>query len=158
MLKYLIDFIEQPLKSRSNFAVALEALQQSALRKYTKKYTLIMPGDWPAQFYVRQNVYSSLKDPTFVSHRRQTKEEGSAKFDAQLSFHNYTASNCMDCPEFAAQSMPTAPVQAIVPSIGPLHVSLNAREDFMINYHDFFKYIYENIFQGSKLADKPKPW
>ncbi len=64
----------------------------------------------------------------------------------------------MDCPEFAAQSMPTAPVQAIVPSIGPLHVSLNAREDFMINYHDFFKYIYENIFQGSKLADKPKPW
>ena len=65
----------------------------------------------------------------------------------------------MDCPEFAAQGMPTAPVQVIVPLIGPLHVSLNAREDFMINYHDFFRYIYENIFQCSKLADdKSKPW
>ncbi len=97
---YLIDFIEQLFKGKYNSAAALEALQQSALMECMKKYPLILPGDWPTKFHVRQDVYSSLKDSTFVTHRGQTKEEGSAIFDAQQSFlHNYTASNCMDCPE-----------------------------------------------------------
>ena len=75
---YLIDFIEQLLKSKYNSAASLEALQKLALKECMKKYPLIMPGDWPTKFHVRQDVYSSLKDSTFVTHKGQTKEEGSA--------------------------------------------------------------------------------
>ena len=50
------------------------------------------------------------------------------------------------------------PIQGLVPSIGPLHVSLNAQETVMQIFNEVFKHIYEQVFPHSKLADKPKPW
>ena len=49
-------------------------------------------------------------------------------------------------------------ILSIVPTIGPLHISLNSREHIVNSYHPFFKTVYETIFPRSKLADKPKPW
>ena len=49
-------------------------------------------------------------------------------------------------------------IEAIKPCIGPLHMSVNAREDVMANFHTFVKYRYEHIFLGYKLAEKPQPW
>ena len=42
---YLIDFIQQPLKSKANFATAVDVMLDSTLKEYLKKYTVIMPGD-----------------------------------------------------------------------------------------------------------------
>ena len=48
-------------------------------------------------------------------------------------------------------------ILSVVPSIGPLHISLNSREHIVNSYHPFFKTLYETIFPKSKLADDPKP-
>ena len=47
---------------------------------------------------------------------------------------------------------------SVIPTIGPLHISLNSREHVVNSFHPFFKMVYENMFPSSKLADKPKPW
>ena len=49
-------------------------------------------------------------------------------------------------------------ILSIVPTIGPLHISLNSREDIVSSFHLFFKSVYQSIFPNSKLTDKPKPW
>ena len=51
------------------------------------------------------------------------------------------------------ESVPPNPVSSLVPSMGPLHVDLNADEDIGTN----FEYEYESIFPGKRLADKTKP-
>ena len=49
-------------------------------------------------------------------------------------------------------------ILSIVPTIGPLHISLNSREHIVNSFHPFFKSVYQAIFPSSKLADRPKPW
>ena len=50
------------------------------------------------------------------------------------------------------------PITSLVPCMGPLHVDLNADEDIVTNFLPFLRFVYESIFPGKKLADKPKPW
>ena len=57
-------------------------------------------------------------------------------------------------PQATSQSS----ILSLVPTIGPLHISLNSREHIVHSYHPFFKTVYEAIFPRSKLADNPKPW
>ena len=45
---------------------------------------------------------------------------------------------------------------SIVPTIGPLHISLNSREHVINSFHPFFKPV--SIFPKSKFADNPIPW
>jgi len=45
---------------------------------------------------------------------------------------------------------------SIVPTIGPLHISISSRENVVISFHPFFKY-YESIFLISKFDGKTKP-
>lgn len=45
-----------------------------------------------------------------------------------------------------------------IPILGPLHVSLNSREDVIVLYHDFFKKLYCNVFEKENFPEKPKPW
>ena len=55
-------------------------------------------------------------------------------------------------------SLPAA-LQNIVPLIGPLHISLNARECILLIYHEIFADLYTFLFgKQAKLAKKPKPW
>ena len=49
-------------------------------------------------------------------------------------------------------------ILSVIPTIGPLHISLNSREHVVNSFHPFFKMVYEKLFPSSKLADKPKPW
>ena len=49
-------------------------------------------------------------------------------------------------------------ILSTVPTLGPLHISLNSREHIVNSFHPFFKSVYQSIFPNSKLADKPKPW
>lgn len=37
-------------------------------------------------------------------------------------------------------------------------MDLNADQDIVLGYMPFMHLIYESVFPGKKLADKPKPW
>ena len=57
-----------------------------------------------------------------------------------------------------APSVPAA-LKNAVSLIGPLHISLNAREWVLLNFHSVFTDLYTFIFgKKAKLAKKPKPW
>ena len=47
----------------------------------------------------------------------------------------------------------------VVPLIGSLHISLNARECVVLMYHEIFAELYKFLFgENAKLALKPQPW
>ncbi len=154
---YLVDFLNQPLKSTANFESAIDVITSCKIGDYMKKYAVLMPGDWPAQYHMRKAVYRKCnytqpiqKNPALGNQMKQDEEKHfhsyCSSFDSELSEKdslNKDFDNCM---------------QSAVPLIGPLHISLNSREDVMQNYHPFFKYMYELLFPKQKLADKPVPW
>ena len=117
-----------------------------------------MPGDWPSQFYIRQNVYSEVRSSSpktsyeyEINHHTEPLKQ---------NFHEYGNNENQNVRIYFGNGTKlfTKPIEAIVPCIGPLHISLNAREDVMANFHTFLKYVYEHIFRGCKLAEKPRPW
>ena len=55
-------------------------------------------------------------------------------------------------------SVPSA-LKNVVPLIGPLHISLNARECVLLNFYQVFADLYSFLFgKKAKLAKKPKLW
>ena len=108
----LVDCIEMPLKSHSNFAAAFQIFLDNGLSTYLEKFIVPFVGDWPAQFYVRQISYTSIQHANNI-----------------MSF------------------------------LGPLHISLNARENVILKFYEVFRDLYAFLFGGKKaLAKKPKPW
>ena len=57
----LVDCIEMPLKSYSNFAAAFQIFLDNGLSTYFEKFIVTFVGDWPAQFYVRQISYTPVQ-------------------------------------------------------------------------------------------------
>ncbi len=55
----LIDCIELPLHSESDFRTAIEVVMKTKLKDYCEMFILPQPGDWPAQFYPRRVVHST---------------------------------------------------------------------------------------------------
>ena len=58
-------------------------------------------------------------------------------------------------------NVPTVPaaLKNVIPLIGPLHISLNARECVLLQFHEVFADLYAFLFGNkAKLAKKPKPW
>ena len=53
---HLLDFVKLPLKSRGNYETALGLVLQSHLKEYFSKFVVLMPGDWPSQFYPRRII------------------------------------------------------------------------------------------------------
>ena len=98
--------------------------------------------------YAAEYVYSS------VMWVRGTPEQLITITSSQISMNVYRKILSKSLP-FKKKGYAT--LQASTPYLGPLHVSLNAREDLMINHHSLLKHIYESIFTWSKLANKPKP-
>ena len=132
---HLIDFVELELKSKGGFSKAYDIAMSSCLETYLKKFLVIQPGDWPCQFYCRQLVYQSLP--------RHSK--------ASTSTQEHQSSTDMVKGNFP-------PVTSLIPTMGPLHISLNSREHVFETFKPFFKTVYNDLFPSSKLADKPKPW
>ena len=170
------------LKSMSGFETAISWMLETELTNYLGKYSVMMPGDHPAQFYIRQIVYSnSFKHGNTVSadealdsgnHHLQQNQNDVITLNRTLrETHrsmNISADHCSYSIDYSSalspshinsiESLPKNAIQGIVAVIGPLHIALNAQEDIMQVYHKVFKFMYEKIFAGSKLADKPKPW
>ena len=158
---HLLDFIELRLKSKEDFDTAYDLVMSTSLANYMKKFTVFQPGDWPCQFYCRQIIYESLKK--FISSYpgfSDTLQEHDNIFTDHSSYSfpltSGTTENLFNNSLSPNTSQPS--ILSIVPTIGPLHISLNSREHIVNSYHPFFKTVYETIFPRSKLADNPKPW
>ena len=54
----LIDEIHLPLKNFANFLHAIKHANDNGLSNYLQSFLCPQPGDWPAQFYVRQILYN----------------------------------------------------------------------------------------------------
>ena len=55
--------------------------------------------------------------------------------------------------------MVPATLKNVIPLIGTLHISLNARECVLLLFHELFADLYAFLFgKKAKLAKKPKPW
>ena len=59
---HLIDFIELTLKGNDGFETAMNNLLKYNMADYMKKYLVLLPGDWPAQFFMRRVIYRKLAD------------------------------------------------------------------------------------------------
>ena len=126
---HLINFIELQLKSKEGFATAYDIALAGGLKDYLKRFVVVQPGDWPSQFYGRQIIYEYLK------------------LEAQRRSQNNLQMNIL-----------SPSITSIIPTMGPLHISLNSREHIFITFKPFFKKVYNHLFPGCKLAEKPKPW
>ena len=127
---FLIDFVKLPLKSKENYEDAFDIVLNTNMREYLSNFIVLMPADWPGQFFPRQIVYEKASQATT------------------------TASNVPQGPQGSLRH----PLTSVIPTLGPLHVDLNADEDIVLGYMPFMRLVYESVFPGRKLADKPKPW
>ena len=59
---HLIDFLKLPLKSKENYKVALDVVNSSKLKEYCSKFVVLLPGDYPSQFYPRKIIYELLNN------------------------------------------------------------------------------------------------
>ena len=132
----------------------------TSLAAYLKKVIVFQQGDWPCQFYGRQIIYESLKK--FVSSHPGFSDAPLQQDNSLTDYSLYsfpmtsgTTDNLLNnsLPQATSQSS----ILSILPTIGPLHISLNSREHIVQSYHLFFKASYETIFPRRKLADNPKP-
>ena len=141
---HLINFMELQLKSKEDFATAYDIALAGGLKKYLKKFVVVQPGDWPSQFYGRQVVYEYVP--------RQTQ---CLSINANCG-PGTSASSPMPCPP--PLNVPAPSITSVVPTMGPLHISLNSREHVFMSFKPFFKKVYSHLFPGCKLAETPKPW
>ena len=147
---HLVNFFELQLKSKEGFAAAIDIAMGSGLKQYLKKFVVVQPGDWPCQFYCRQIIYDQLPIPT------KEKQNPVSACESNLCDHNYvskpTSSTIPDrYPSVAA-------LCSIVPTMGPLHISLNSREHVFVTFRPFFEKVYKHLFPKSTLARLSKAW
>ena len=64
---YLIDFSKLPLKSKKNYEDAFEKVLNTNMREYLAKFIVLMPADWPGQYFPRQIVYQKVSQATAAS-------------------------------------------------------------------------------------------
>ncbi len=145
----LVNFMEPQLKSKEGFAAAIDIALASGLKQYLKKFVVVQPGDWPCQFYCRQLIYDQLPLPT-----KETKKQ-------VVTSNNFCDHSYMSKPTSSTDPdnyLPTAALCSIVPTMGPLHISLNSREHVFVTFRPFFEKVYSHLFPKSKLARLPKAW
>ena len=63
------------------------------------------------------------------------------------------------CQFYIRQVVYREEIHNLIPFIGPLHVSLIARENILLKFHPLFADLYAFLFDTKKpLAKKPRPW
>ena len=138
---HLADFVELQLKSKHDFDAAYDVALSAGLGDYVR-FVVIQPEDWPCQFYCRQIIYRCLMKFT-----RHNPERGDLPTDSNMVVsHNHssysfpsTTAYTVNCFTHNMTSQPL--LLSIVPTIGPLHISLDSREHVVSSFHPFFKYL-----------------
>ena len=117
---HLIEFCFQQLKSKSNFETAMSFLKGSNIDKYMCKFAVPFPGDWPAQFYIRQVVYSNCNFEQYKSDKCNIMKERELENGQPLDHSFNIKNNSMDIVE-------VIPIenfcQTAIPLNGPLYIS-----------------------------------
>ena len=108
-----------------------------------KKYDVLTPGDWPAEFYIRQAVYSSL----YPSGKAKPKD-GNPVADVDHD-HNHYTTHIPHSISHATETLWTEEMQSVIPLMGPLHILLNVRKDICDIYHPFMKFSTNSYFQDA---------
>ena len=133
----------------------------TSLAAYLKKFIVFQPGDWPCQFYGRQIIYKSLKK--FVS-SHPGFSDASLQQDSILTDYSLysfpmtsgTTDNLLN--NSLPQATSHSSILSTLPTIGPLHISLNSREHIVQSYHLFFSRQYMKQFsQEANWQITPNP-
>ncbi len=83
-------------------------------------------------------------------------------YASQSEFHSIQSRE-LSCKVGTTRKEKETPMDAkasksLIPTLGALHISLNAQKNVFNMYHPLMKYFYETVFPNSKLAEKPMPW
>ena len=154
---HLLQFIELTLKSKKDFSAAYDIVLSTRMSDYLKKFLVIQPGDWPAQFYSRQIIYETLQKyyrsspDTLHGTPIPTDHEYTTPFNS--GYRQWATAE-----ESPAHINSQPAILSLIPCIGPLHISLNGRETVFKDFVGFFENIYNNLFPRSKLPKTPRPW
>ena len=139
---HLLDFVELRLKSKGDFNTAYDVAMHTGLAAYLKKFIVFQPEDWPCQLYCRQIIYESLEK--FVSSHPGFSDTPLQQDNILPDHSSYsfpmtsgTTDNLLNNSLPQTTSQPS--ILSLVPTIGPLHISLNSREHIVHSYHPFFK-------------------
>ena len=128
----------------------MDIVVASGLAAYLKKFVIIQPGDWPCQFYCRQLIYESLTQyqQSIASQKDQQPTASQQEHQAFTSTVENGISKTNQVPA----------ITSLIPTMGPLHISLNSRENIFETFRPFFNQVYSYLFLNSNLAKSPKPW
>ena len=154
---HLIDFVELQLKSKDGFSKAYDLVVASGLAAYLKKFVIIQPGDWPCQFYCRQLIYESLAQYQQSIASQQHQQSTASQQDQQSTASQQEHQSSTSTVETSKSNQIPA-ITSLIPTMGPLHISLNSREDIFETFRPFFNQVYSYLFPNSKLTRSPKPW
>ena len=166
---YLLDFQECRLKNIEDYRRALTLLFSAEIREYAANHVLFVLGDWPTQYYLRQIVYQQLghQNASLLIDEVSVSASSDHLYGMSITQSSYPT---VQSHQATTQDQPTTddqqslesrnplPLLSIIPVLGSLHISLNSQENVLTMYHPFMKFLYEQIFPHSKLADKPMPW
>ena len=157
-LHLVVESAELRLKSINDFEATYDIVLSTGLAKYMQKFVFLQPGDWPCQFYCRQIIQQCLGKFNRSSSQPTKTLQETLFTSNDRSFYSYPTGNYV-C-NMTRETMSQQPsILSIVPTSGPLHISLNSREHIVNSFHPFFLSVYQSIqFSNRKLADKPKPW
>ena len=154
----LVDFVQLTLKSKNDFEAAFDIVLSTKLGDYLKLFLLPQPGDWPAQFYSRQIVYETL-----LKFTQPVPTRPSSSATNSCNEHTYAVPCCyvltrQQCTINTSFPPNQPAILSIIPSIGPLHISLHAQETVFKDFRGFFGDVYCKLFSKCQLAKNPKPW
>lgn len=136
---HLIDFFQLELKSKNDFAAAYDIILNTGMAEYMKQFVVIQPGDWPCQFYCRQIIYESLQKLGMSNHLHRYRPSDDHCYCQQsddvsnnIQDNNSSTAVLDQTPCFSSNA-----ILSVVPTIGPLHISLNSREQIVSTFHPF---------------------
>ncbi len=116
------------LKSKDGFSKAYDLVVASGLAAYLKKFVIIQPGDWPCQFYCRQLIYESLAQYQQSIASQQHQQSTASQQDQQPTASQQEHQSSTSTVETSKSNQIPA-ITSLIPTMGPLHISLNSRED-----------------------------
>jgi len=122
---------------------------------YYKKFLVIQPGDWPAQFYSRQIIYETLQkyyrssSDTLLGTPIPTDHEYTTPFNS-----GYRQWETVEESPAHINSQPA--ILSLIPCIGPLRISLSGRgtvfKDFVFCFL-FFDFDFNFFFPQKQVAE-----
>ena len=140
----------------NDLEASCDKVLSTGLAKYMQKFVFLQPGDWPCQFYCRQIIQQCLGKFNRSSSQPTKTLQETLFTSNDRSFYSYPTGNYV-C-NMTRETMSQQPsILSTVPTISPLHISLNSRDILLIPFTLSSCQSTSQSSQTERLADKPKP-